>query len=162
MQLKNPRVLMTHVLTTRMIVLSVYEDLDKNPPKFYSHSTLMRADDGDQYGKVGTRVLPPELDALPAMTGVRSNACLRFHNAQYEAAYAEVYARFPELKLMSEVKSAERMGEVCLYFPDVYDAVDFYCDNLSRCDFHTGQRNPNAYRSLFGRARERRSTDRNY
>jgi hypothetical protein len=48
------------------------------------------------FGKLGTRRLTPELDALPAMSAARSEAVQKFHNDQYDEAYRLIMEAFPE------------------------------------------------------------------
>lgn len=63
----------------------------------FGHSNITTID-GAWYGRVGTRRLTAELDALPAYTSERSAAVQCFHAAQYAEAYCAIVAAFPETK----------------------------------------------------------------
>jgi len=59
---------------------------------------------------VGSRPLPPELDALPAYSDERYRAVSAWHAAQYDEAYAAIVAEYPE------AADGERsMGEIRLH-----------------------------------------------
>jgi hypothetical protein len=53
------------------------------------------------WGKIGTEPLPPEVDAIPARLNgqwnqARFDACDKFHQERYEAAYTAIVEAFPE------------------------------------------------------------------
>lgn len=82
----------TRIIGMNLDVYSAWE-----PTEDHAHSTITTFEDyGPWYGRVATRRLTPELDALPAMSRERSEAVGRWHEAQYEEAYALILAAFPE------------------------------------------------------------------
>ena len=70
------------------------------------HSTITRIDD-QRVGRVGTRRLTSELDALPARSAERYSAVDSWHADQYTAAYAAIESAFPE-----SAGGTHSMGEV--------------------------------------------------
>lgn len=78
-------------------------------PSSYSgpHSTVMSFA-GKVYGKVGTKRIPPELEALPAYSMERANAVSRWYNEQKEAAYAAIIAKYPH----AAKGARDGMGEI--------------------------------------------------
>jgi hypothetical protein len=72
-------------------------------------TTLTHFDDG-WWGKLSTeRDLPPELDALPALSDERYAAVRAWQDARSEEAYALILRAFPET-----VGGYRSMGEICL------------------------------------------------
>jgi hypothetical protein len=59
-----------------------------------NHTTIEDVD-GHWFGHVGTRALPAELDALPALSEERSKKVGGWHQAQYAEALAMIEATFP-------------------------------------------------------------------
>lgn len=87
------------IIGTPHVVFSCYE-----PARGYeSHSSFLTIN-GQHMGRVGTRRLPPEIDALPGpyVYGVadegaaRMAAVDRWHRDQYEECYRAICAAFPE------------------------------------------------------------------
>jgi len=73
-----------------------------------SHSSLTSVDGRDGwYGRVGTKRLPANLDALPAMTQERFDAVDAWHGQEYDRAYAAIIAAYPEAE-----GGRRRMGEI--------------------------------------------------
>lgn len=67
----------------------------------WRHSSLTTIDAccEQTMGKVGTRDLTPELEALPAYSEERFAAVTAWHEAQYQEAYTAILAAFPEAAL---------------------------------------------------------------
>lgn len=59
------------------------------------HSTLTTLD-GATYGRIGTRALPPAIEALGLGTDERWAAVKEWHRTQDEEAYALILAAYPE------------------------------------------------------------------
>lgn len=76
---------------------------------YHSHSTLHAFNDHAFLGKVGTRILPANIDALP-VGPERSAAVDAFHHQQYEMAYGAIIATFPEA-----AAGRRESGEVAVY-----------------------------------------------
>lgn len=77
-----------------------------------NHSTItygLGSHDGC-FGQIGTINIPAELDALPAMTDVRSNAVRAFRTADHDRAYAAILAAYPELA--ANPRARRSMGEI--------------------------------------------------
>lgn len=81
----------SRIIGTRIDVYVVWE-----PSALTGQHSSLTTIDGKWYGRVGTRPLPAALDALPAMSDERYNAVKRFHEEQYQEAYALIIATHPE------------------------------------------------------------------
>ena len=81
----------TKILGTACTVFSAWEPA---PSIFGGHSTKMHID-GKLFGRVGTRELPREIEAIP-YGSERLHACDVFRSAQYEEAYRAIVAAHPE------------------------------------------------------------------
>jgi hypothetical protein len=77
------------IIGTSHVVYDVWEYYD-------GHSTMRSQDGGCWLGRLGTRKLTPDLDALPAWSQERSDAVGAFHDHQYEQAYVAIVETFPE------------------------------------------------------------------
>lgn len=75
-----------------------------------NHSTVMTID-GRRMGKVATRSLTPELDALPARSQERWDAVKAFHVSLYTEAYVEICKAYPHLR-RTRLATQERDGEI--------------------------------------------------
>lgn len=82
------RIQRSQIIGTTTWVFDVYEP-------YAGHSTFSHFD-GVRWGRVGTRPLTPELDAIPPMSDARIAAVQAFHTAQYDEAYDAIVAKFPE------------------------------------------------------------------
>ena len=89
----------TKILGTTITVYAAYEP-------YAGHSTFTHLN-GVRVGRVGSRQLPAELDALKSMSTERSTRVRAWQAAQYEEAYAAIIAECPE------ATNGERsMGEI--------------------------------------------------
>ena len=82
------RILRSQIIGTRTWVFDVYEP-------YAGHSSFSHFD-GERWGRVGTRPLTPELEALRPMTDERIKAVQDFHRAQYFEAYVAITVEFDE------------------------------------------------------------------
>lgn len=73
------------------------------------HGTLTSIED-KWYGRIGTRYLPPEIEELPR-GDQRTRAVGKWHDDQYEEAYALITRAFPESK-----DGRRSMGEITLHW----------------------------------------------
>jgi hypothetical protein len=78
------------VLGTRMTVYAVYEPTYNGA----DHGTVTTFH-GRWYGRVGTRRIPPEIQALP-LGEERTRAVEAHYSQQYELAYQVILRAFPE------------------------------------------------------------------
>lgn len=62
---------------------------------YAQHGTSYRLDEAN-VGRVGTRRLPADLEALTAYSSERSKAVGAWYAAQYDEAYAAIVTAFPE------------------------------------------------------------------
>lgn len=93
-----------NILTTIHVIYAVYEP----GANWYTHSTLHH--DGSEYlGRLGTRTLPPDIDALPAMSDARIEAVREYHQMQYNLAYQVILTAYPHLSNYPHVCD---MGEI--------------------------------------------------
>ena len=71
-----------------------------------THSTITCID-GKWYGKVGTEVLPDEINRMP-VDQPRFDAVAKWHTAKWEKAYSLIVAKYPDLadaqKAYGEIK----------------------------------------------------------
>jgi hypothetical protein len=95
-----------NIIGTRRWVYDAWEPSERNGEMPFSHSTI-RTVDGRWMGRIGTRRLPAELEALPAYSSERARAVGAFHEAQYEEAYAAIIAAFPAAE-----HGCRSMGEI--------------------------------------------------
>lgn len=89
----------TRIIGTKLTVFSVWEP-------YAGHTTTMTID-GQRCGRVGSRLLPAELNALRAMSEERYVAVKAWHAAQYGEAYAAIVAAHPEA-----AEGRRDMGEI--------------------------------------------------
>lgn len=82
-------VMRNRIIGTDTVVWSAWEPYD-------GHSALTWID-GEKVGRIGTRRLPADLDALPAYSDERIRAVRAWHEAQYQDAYAAIIATVPWL-----------------------------------------------------------------
>lgn len=82
------------IIGTDNVVYQACRPLTQCPERGASHSAWWRHDER-WYGRVGTDRLPPELDALPAMSLERSRAVDDWHAGLYDDAYRLIVAAFP-------------------------------------------------------------------
>lgn len=78
------------IIGTETVVYEAWEDYD-------GHSTY-RTEGERKLGRVGTRRLTDELEALPKMSRERSERVRDWHDDQYQEAYDAIFAAFPELR----------------------------------------------------------------
>lgn len=97
----------TRIIGTKCDVYSAWE-VDHG-----DHSTIQHID-GVRYGRVGTRRLPAELEALPARTQERSDAVRAFHAKQYQEAYLAIYEKHPEVYSLAKLENHD-MGEITIW-----------------------------------------------
>ena len=95
----------THIATTETVVFSVWESNA-------GHTAVTTIDDR-WMGRVGSRKLPADLDALPPCTHRRMNAVQAWHEAQYREAYDAILAEYPEA-----IEGDRDMGEIRLHTGD--------------------------------------------
>ena len=86
------RVERTRIIGTNAVAFSVWEPTSG---PMGEHSTKTTFDEV-WHGRVGTRRLTKELDAMKPGSVERINAVQAFQNAQYEEAYADIIAAHPE------------------------------------------------------------------
>jgi hypothetical protein len=102
------RIHATKIIGTNRVILSAWE-----PDA--GHSTTMHLD-GIRYGRIGCRKLPGTLEALPAMSAIRSELVRGWHQAQYEEAYAAIIAERPDVaggeRSMGEIEVVDGDGEI--------------------------------------------------
>jgi hypothetical protein len=88
----------TQIIGSPSVIYTAYEPsvlFAREPGE--GHSSTMTLD-GRAMGKIGTRRLPADLDALPAYSAERSRAVGEFHRRQYEEAYSLIERAFPEAR----------------------------------------------------------------
>jgi hypothetical protein len=93
------------VIGTQLTIYEAYEDYD-------NHSSIMTFD-GKWMGRVGTRRLTEELEALPAYSDERIQAVTAWQEAEYEEAYDFILSQVPEL---ARVETHKNMGSIETYF----------------------------------------------
>jgi hypothetical protein len=104
-----------NIIGTNLFVHEVYEPSPSNGAHFASHHSLMSGSTYGQpgtLGKVGTRDLPADIDALPARSDERYHAVRAFHQAQYDEAYALILRAFPDA-----ATGRRDMGDVMTHEP---------------------------------------------
>lgn len=94
------------IIGTRSVVYAVYE-----PSAVCGKHSTITHQFGQWYGRVGTRPLTPELDALKAMSQERFDSVGAFHEAQYQEAYKVIESTFPEVSNYGQYRS---MGEISI------------------------------------------------
>ncbi len=72
------------------------------------HSSIFSIDD-QWFGKIGSRELPEDLEALPARSEKRSKAVKTWQMAQYKEAYDAIIAEHPEA-----VEGSRLMGDITI------------------------------------------------
>jgi hypothetical protein len=87
------------IIGTNTVVFEAWEPYRNN-----SHSTITRLK-GEAHGRIGTRRLPTELDALPAYSDERLAAVTGWQQDQYDEAYAAILDAFPFIE--AEADSGE-------------------------------------------------------
>lgn len=97
----------TRIIGTDQVVYTAWEPYDR-------HGTMTTID-GKLYGRIGTRPLTAELDALPRGTRERVLAVDSYHRAQYGEAYDAIVAAYPEAGMdgvygMGEIMRTEVVG----------------------------------------------------
>ena len=95
----------TPILCSTTVVFSVWE----RGTLCTTHSSIT-SDEQGWLGRLGTRRLPAELEALPA-GDERSTRVRAFHAEQYEAAYAAIVAEYGE-KEPAVLAGRRSMGEI--------------------------------------------------
>jgi hypothetical protein len=102
----------TKIIGTTITVYSAYEPAAHGlPGAGWDHSTLTSEDGSDGFlGRIGTRRLPAELEALPAYSDERLAAVGAWQEAQYREAYALILAAHPEA-----IDGRRSMGEIEVY-----------------------------------------------
>lgn len=85
-----------NIIGTHLWVYGAWERTSALGSRYEGHSTIQSANDGGWLGRVGTRRLTPELDALAPYSQERFDAVCAFYDAQYAEAYAAIVAAFPE------------------------------------------------------------------
>ena len=103
-----PKVIRSEIIGTRMVVLSAWEPSVRLGSITHGHATITTLD-GACYGRIGTRRLPAELEALPAMSAVRSAAVGAWQQAQYGEAVAAILAQYP-----GAIDGVTSMGEITI------------------------------------------------
>lgn len=76
-----------HIIGTSAMVYAVWES-------YAGHSTYRHSDEGVKMGRVGSRELPADLNALRGEA--RYSAVDAWHAAQYAEAYAAILEVYPE------------------------------------------------------------------
>lgn len=93
-QIEGKIVTRYNILGTREIVYAAYEPSDIRG----KHSTIETFDGfPGWYGRIGTRALTPELDALPALTAERWNEVKNYFADQAVEAQDLILKAFPHL-----------------------------------------------------------------
>lgn len=80
------------ICTTEVVVIEALESGD-----WGSHTTTCTDPDGARLGRIGSRVLPASLDALPAYSRERIIAVREWREAQHDEAQAVIDAAFPNV-----------------------------------------------------------------
>lgn len=79
------------------------------PSSFMGPHSSIFSIEGQWFGKIGSRELPEELDALPARSEKRSKAVKTWQEAQYQEAYDAILAENPEA-----AEGSRLMGEITI------------------------------------------------
>ena len=95
------------VATTDLVVYEAWE-----PSAIMGKHSTITSIDGQWYGRIGTRYLPPELERLPR-GDERSRAVGKWHEDQYEEAYNLIIKAFPEAEA-----GRRSMGEITLHWSE--------------------------------------------
>lgn len=82
------------VIGTNILVYASWEPMSDHS----TQSTLGGGVGSQNYGRVGTRRLPTELESLPPMIAERAERVNRFHMEQFKLAYDDITTVFPHLK----------------------------------------------------------------
>lgn len=94
-----------HILGTREVVITAWEhDQPTKENNFHNHSTITHFEvDGkvQRFGKVATRELPDDLNALPAGSDERIRAVQHYHSELGREAEIAIHAALPETRLLS-------------------------------------------------------------
>ena len=110
------------IIGTPHVVFDCYE-----PARGYESHSSFRTVDGRNMGRVGTRRLPAEIDALPGpytygatdRGAARLAAVNRWHEGQYEECYRAICAAFPEA-----CDGKRRSGEIEITDEALADRLD--------------------------------------
>ena len=93
------------VATTDLVVYEAWE-----PSAIMGKHNTITSIDGEWYGRIGTRHLPPELEKLPPGPE-RITAVGKWHEDQYQEAYNLILRAFPEAQA-----GKRSMGEITLHW----------------------------------------------
>jgi len=96
------------ILTTNLVV---YEAWEPSPSTITAAHRTITTMQGEWYGRIGSRNLPPEVEYLPAGSNERIYAVGKWHEDQYEEAYKLILQAFPEAE-----GGRRSMGEISLHW----------------------------------------------
>ncbi len=101
------------VIGTRVVCYNAYELDMFGTGRFPNHSSITHDDASNRWwGQLGSRELPPEIDALP-VGPERWAAIDAYRDAQHELAYRAILAACPEA-----AQGERRRGEVEIILPE--------------------------------------------
>ncbi len=108
----------TRIIGTDTVYFSAWESVTahgENSHGTYKTSPMGNGADYTWYGRVGTRRLPADFNALPAFSEERKAAVGAWHAAQYDEAYAAI-VKHPDFP--AQPKHEHRsMGEISCQIP---------------------------------------------
>ncbi len=89
-----PTITETRIIGTTTLVFAAWEPLERTDAG-YSHGTS-RTIDGERFGRIGTRALPEDLNALRGEERIRRVGA--WQESQYQEAYTAIFAARTELR----------------------------------------------------------------